>query len=210
MKLRAAVVEDDAFTLATLTAALESVGVDVVISVDNVPDAIRMAKVKMPAVALLDLHLGKGPTGIDLGHALRRQNDKIGLVFLTSFDDPRLLLGHSPKFPANHSYLRKQEVGNLPGLLRVMENSLLPNTKVSQSDTANSLMKLTDTQIDILRLVGMGFSNAEIARQKFILEKSVSVAINRLAKSLGLKHSPSQNQRVHIANKALSSGVFKN
>ena len=210
MRIRAVVVEDDAFTLATLTAALRSVDVDVVISVNNVAEAIALSKVKMPNVALLDLHLGKGPSGIDLAHTLRRQNPNIGIVFLTSFDDPRLLLGQTPAFPAKHFYVRKQDVGDLTSLVNVLQLACLGKAGDSEKDSGNPLANLTDPQIEILRMVALGFSNAEIARQKFVQEKSVQVAINRLAKTLGLKSEPTQNQRVHIANKALSAGGYKN
>jgi DNA-binding NarL/FixJ family response regulator len=209
MRIRVAVVEDDAFTLATLTAALKSVDVDVVISVNNIAEAIQLAKVRMPNVALLDLHLGKGPSGIDLAHALRKQNPTIGIVFLTSFDDPRLLLGQAPVFPSRHFYVRKQDIGDLTSLVKILQLAYLGKAGGANKSTGNPLAQLTDAQVEILRMVALGFSNAEIARQKFIQEKSVQVAINRLAKSLGLKSGPTQNQRVHIANKALSAGGYK-
>ena len=209
MRIRVAVVEDDAFTLATLTAAIKSVDVDVVISVNNVAEAIQLSKIRMPNVALLDLHLGKGPSGIDLAYALRKQNPTIGIVFLTSFEDPRLLLGQAPVFPSRHFYVRKQDIGDLTSLIKILQLAYLGKAGGVDKSSGNPLAKLTDAQVEILRMVALGFSNAEIARQKFIQEKSVQVAINRLAKSLGLKSGPTQNQRVHIANKALSAGGYK-
>ena len=209
MRIRVAVVEDDAFTLATLTAALKSVDVDVVVSSNNLAEAIELSKIKMPNVALLDLHLGQGPSGIDLAHALRKQNPSIGIVFLTSFDDPRLLLGEVPAFPARHFYVRKQDVGDLTSLVRILQLAYMGKAGGRDKNINNPLAKLTDAQVEILRMVALGFSNAEIARQRFVQEKSVQVAISRLAKSLGLKSEPTQNQRVHIANKALSAGGYK-
>ena len=209
MRIRVAVVEDDAFTLATLTAALKSVDVDVVVSSNNLAEAIELSKIKMPNVALLDLHLGQGPSGIDLAHALRKQNPSIGIVFLTSFDDPRLLLGEAPAFPARHFYVRKQDVGDLTSLVRILQLAYMGKAGGGDKNINNPLAKLTDAQVEILRMVALGFSNAEIARQRFVQEKSVQVAISRLAKSLGLKSEPTQNQRVHIANKALSAGGYK-
>ena len=139
MRIRVAVVEDDAFTLATLTAAIKSVDVDVVISVNNVAEAIQLSKIRMPNVALLDLHLGKGPSGIDLAHALRKQNPSIGIVFLTSFDDPRLLLGQAPVFPSRHFYVRKQDIGDLTSLVKILQLAYLGKVGGVDKSSGNPL-----------------------------------------------------------------------
>jgi DNA-binding NarL/FixJ family response regulator len=47
--------------------------------------------------------------------------------------------------------------------------------------------------------VAQGLSNAEIAKRRFIKEKSVELTISRMAKSLGIESNISANQRVHIA-----------
>ena len=60
------VVEDDAFTLSTLCAALRQHGVVVVGEASSAAQAILLANELQPSAALIDLDLGKGPTGIDL------------------------------------------------------------------------------------------------------------------------------------------------
>ena len=58
---------------------------------------------------------------------------------------------------------------------------------------------LTDAQVDTLRLLAAGLSNAEIARARFVTEKSVEQAIARAAKRLGVVATTSVNQRVSLA-----------
>jgi DNA-binding NarL/FixJ family response regulator len=58
---------------------------------------------------------------------------------------------------------------------------------------------LTDTQVEMLRLVASGLSNAEIARVRVVEEKTVEQAIRRTAKRLGLETSANVNQRVALA-----------
>ena len=58
---------------------------------------------------------------------------------------------------------------------------------------------MTQAQVETLRLLSCGLSNAEIARVRVVTEKSVEQAIARTAKRLGVSASPSVNQRVALA-----------
>ena len=107
------VVEDDAFTLSTLCAALRQHGVVVVGEASSAAQAILLAKELRPSAALIDLDLGKGPTGIDLAHALRETIAHLGIIFLTSYDDPRLLRGNLPPIPEGSEYLVKKNVSEI-------------------------------------------------------------------------------------------------
>ena len=62
MQMRLALVEDDSFTRLTLATSLRSQGIQIVIDTDSASDALREFDEAKPHVALLDLHLGKGPT----------------------------------------------------------------------------------------------------------------------------------------------------
>lgn len=205
MKLSVAIVEDHAFTRTTLHSALTAKGLDVVFSTANASEAVRLARLKFPHVALLDLHLGKGPTGIDVAVELRSQNPHIGLIFLTSFDDPRLLDSSIGELPEGSIYVTKSAIGDIDALVKMLYTSALGKSDISSGLPGGPLRNFTSRQVSILRLVALGFSNSEIAKQLFITEKSVESAIRRLAKSLNIKTDPSANQRVHLANVFLRS-----
>ena len=208
MKLSVAIVEDDAFTRTTLHSALEAKGLNVVFSTADASEAVRLAQLKFPHVALLDLHLGKGPTGVDVAVELRRQNPNIGLIFLTSFDDPRLLDSSIGELPENSTYVTKSTIGDVDALVKLLYTSALGKSVKSSALEVGPLQGFTRRQMSILRLVALGFSNSEIAKQLFITEKSVESAIRRLAHSLNIRTDPSANQRVHLANVFLrSSGL---
>jgi DNA-binding NarL/FixJ family response regulator len=91
MRLKIGICEDDSFTRFTLAAALAFADVQVVFSAADAASAIAEAKVDMPHAAVIDLHLGSGPNGVDLARSLRKLSPEIGIVFLTSFETPRLL-----------------------------------------------------------------------------------------------------------------------
>jgi two-component system, NarL family, nitrate/nitrite response regulator NarL len=193
--MRVLVVEDDGFTRLAISSALRSAELEVR-STGSASEALEIVGDWKPNSALLDLHLGSGPNGIDLAIALRRQIPRIGLVFLTSFTSPRLLSTNS-KLPKGAKYLTKSSVQNSELIIQNLRDSLLPSNETAHFDS--KLSKLTDLQIETLRLVAAGLSNSEIAKKRFVTEATVEKTIARASKALGLGPSPDQNQRVRIA-----------
>lgn len=200
MQARVLVVEDEPLTRMSLVGALKQAGLDVVGDAATPADAIRIAETTNPNVALLDLHLGSGPTGIDIAQALRRKDPTIGIVFLTSYSDPRLLNTNLPALPSGATYLEKKSIDSIEKLQGAIEKSHENRKSGSTASAVPTFGNLTATQIDTLKLVAQGLSNAEIAKRRFVKEKSIEVAISRIAKALGISADQAQNQRVHIAN----------
>jgi two-component system, OmpR family, response regulator len=81
-RLRVLLVEDDPLVREVLAAALEGVGYDVQAEVDGsrIEQAVRTF---LPDIALIDLHLGDGVTGITVARRLRASRE-IPFVFLTA------------------------------------------------------------------------------------------------------------------------------
>jgi DNA-binding NarL/FixJ family response regulator len=198
MGLRALVVEDDSFTRLSLVAALEQNGIEVVLQTGSAGEAVAATKDLVVSVAILDLHLGSGPSGIDVAHALRRKNPSIGIVFLTSFSDPRLMNPALPPLPGGSQYITKQSVTEVEILLKAITDSVTIKREVKPIHN-QAFGNLSDIQIETLRLVAQGLTNAEIAKRRFVKPKSVELTINRVAKALGVTADATQNQRVHIA-----------
>ena len=211
------VIEDDSFTRSTLCAALRSLGLNVVAESGSSREALVLGKTHMPSAALIDLDLGKGPTGIDLAIALRQIKRDIGIVFLTSYDDPRFLRPNLPPLPVGSQYLVKKSVGEIATVTRAIKIAILSakqnssGSKALKSGGGVHLSELTNIQIETLRLVSQGLTNSEIAKQRFITIKSVEQTINRIAKILNLPQDITHNQRVHMARVFFrSSGAAPN
>jgi two-component system, NarL family, nitrate/nitrite response regulator NarL len=223
MPLTVAVVEDDPFTRTMLVASLGAHGVEVVVETDTPAVALQLSAIHRPSVALLDLHLGEGPTGIDLAHALRAVDARIALVVLTSFDDPRLLSTQLPAPPLGTEYLRKRDVANIEVLLRAIKDAVearpvsagrsgIGRRPLARSrptpGTSRGVVDLTDTQLDTLRLLAGGLSNAQIAARRSVTERTVETTIARAARALGLAADATRNQRVQMARAYLrATGV---
>jgi two-component system nitrate/nitrite response regulator NarL len=198
MTLSALVVEDDDLTRLSLAAALESAGLVVVATAKTSAEAIDLAKIHFPDVALLDVHLGRGPSGVDVGHELRKIDPRVGIVFLSTFEDPRLIAETRP-LPEGSQYLLKKDVASIQHITVAIDASREGKNRRGAAQRAGLLSALSDIQLETLRLVAQGLSNVEISRRRHVTEKSIEAIISRLAKTLGVFKNEGTNQRVHLA-----------
>lgn len=199
-------VDDDPFTRSTLASSLQVLGC-YVITADSVSSALRAMRDYTgdipPNVALLDLDLGEGPTGLDLAQTLREEFPALAIVILSTYQDPRYLGSNQPPLPVGGIYLVKSSV-TIPKVLgdaleQAVENMHRP-AKKSRKDGDVGRSELSDKQIEIMRMVAGGLSNAEIAKRLWMTESAVEKSITRLIKNLNLSSSKDQNQRVLIAS----------
>lgn len=201
MQATVLVLEDDEFVRMVLIETLTFHGFSVVGNCKSAAEAMSASEKYAPQVAILDLDLGRGPTGLDVARSLRKSNPAIGIVFLTSFTDPRLVASPGQSAPAGSQYLVKKSVSSVTTILTAIEQSLVSN-KVSRWGPAASsdFGRLTAGQVATLRLIAEGHSNQEIARNLSITEKSVEQQIGRIAKRLGIERTLDRNMRVSIAS----------
>jgi|AntAceMinimDraft_6_1070360.scaffolds.fasta_scaffold00482_6 DNA-binding NarL/FixJ family response regulator len=199
MNTSVVVVEDDDFTRWTLRETLEGHGYTVVADCATAAEAFAAQKLHHPRVALLDLDLGRGPNGIDVAGTLRRNDPSIGIVFLTSFDDPRLISSPGQLLPAGAQYLVKKSVGSVSAIRKAMEKSLV-SRKVRPLDDGfeGELRVLSAVQLQTLWLVAEGFTNAEVAKRQNITLKAAELQLARIATKLGIERDPERNLRVAL------------
>lgn len=192
---RVLLVDDDDFTRMTLRAVLASLDYDVIGDAADVVAAMDLARAGHPDLAVIDLDLGEGPTGIDLAHGLRTLLPGIGLVMLSSYADARLIGRRNRPLPDGTQYLTKQSVGDA----RVLAEALRRSLDRDETGPPSESTTLTDAQIEMMRLISAGYSNAEIAKRMWITEDGVNRAVTRLVKQLGLQVSKEHNTRVLIS-----------
>lgn len=198
--VRALLVDDDPFTRTLLSAALRELDIASVVAVGTASDAMREMKNEIFDLAVLDLDLGEGPTGIDVAHGLRRLNPHISLIVLSTYAEPRLLGRSQQNLPVGARFVVKQSVSDVSTLGHVIAIALEhPLQVVNEPPSAETMSGLSDLQIEIVRLISEGKSNGEIARLVIMEEGSVEKAIARIIKKLGVKADRTQNQRVMLA-----------
>ena len=195
------VVEDEPLVRSLLASLLESEGFEIK-QAANAPDARDATKDFEPQVAVLDIELGDGPSGIDLAHILRTQFPSMGLVFLTHIPEPRVVGVENRQIPKNSAYLRKDRIADTGVLKKAIEAALKNKVSKEMRDDKNSPHRLTDvsrSQLEVLRMVAMGDSNHEIAAQRGTTVRAVEHLVKRAFAAAGVDSAAPGNARVVAA-----------
>jgi DNA-binding NarL/FixJ family response regulator len=190
------VVDDDDFTRTLIISLVAGLGYEVLAGAESVSQAMALAHKAHPALALLDLDLGEGPTGIDLAYGLRKLDPRIAIVMLTSYGNPTWM-GQHLEPPQGTRYVIKGEVNNTTVLADALVGALTEPLCVDTFSLASP--PLSEGQWEVLRLVAHGYSNAEIARRRSLTEDAVNKSVSRLVRQLELEVGPSDNARVMLA-----------
>jgi two-component system nitrate/nitrite response regulator NarL len=191
----ALVVDDDGFLRALIGSLVATLGFDSVQEAASAAQAIKLAHEMPPEVAIIDLDLGEGPTGIDLAHGLRRLIPGLAIVMLTSYSDPSHA-GLSRALPAGIPYVVKSEASTTAAIAAAIK--LAQAGMTPERETTDGLA-LSAGQWETFRLLAAGYSNPEIARRRHLTDDAVNKSVTRLISSLGLEASKEENVRVLIA-----------
>jgi len=191
-------VEDDVFTRSTLSAALVGANFEVKAQVGKASDAVDAVKRFSIDVAIIDLDLGAGATGIDIAIALREHNPVIGIIILTSYTDPRVMNPHSRVLPKGSKFLTKSNLTDFAPLVRtILELKALPLS--GKTEKRSEKVDFTANQLIVLQSVAEGLTTKEIASRTGVSEKAVEGTISRLHSMLDLPKDSSSNPRVQLA-----------
>lgn len=191
----ALVVDDDGFLRALIGSLIANLGFDSVQEAATAAEAMKLAHDTRPQVAILDLDLGEGPTGIDLAHGLRRLIPGLAIVMLTSYSDPRHA-GLSRQLPPGIAYVVKSAASTTAAIGAAIDQAL-SGTSTTRADFSRS--EFSAGQWETFRLVAAGYSNPEIARRRHLTDDAVNKSVSRLIAALGLSVAKEENIRVLIA-----------
>ena len=210
MTFRVLVINDDAFELATLSAALRLYTINVIGEANNLALAENLFRSLQPEVLVIDIQFD-GQETISLVKKLRKLNPALGIVITTACPDIRLLGLTAKDLPVGSQLILKKSISNLEVIADSIRNAMtIAESKSSaawvdsqgsshENAFASVLSAMTDTQIETLRLVATGLSNAEIGRVRFVSEKSVEQIVARIAGHFAITPDRTRNLRVLIA-----------
>jgi NarL family two-component system response regulator LiaR len=169
--------------------------ISVVGEADSGEEAVRLAANQVPDVVLMDLVM-PGMDGVEATRRVRRVSPRSQVVVLTSYHDDVHIF---PAIKAGAlSYLLK-DVGpeDLAEAIRAAargEAVLHPHvaTRVMQElrgtrqQVPNPFTELTDRELEVLRLIAEGLSNAKIAERLVLSEKTVKGYVSNILSKLYL------------------------
>ena len=201
------VASDDAFELATLSAALRLHSVNVVAEASTTEIAENLYKFLSPQVALFDLQFA-GAEALALINKFRKVNPSLGVVLITACPDLRLLGLVEKQIPQGAQIVLKKSIADLTVVSHSIVRSIAAvdaKEKMAWVDSHGSLHEnsfssilneFTDIQIETFRLLAKGLSNSEIAKVRVVSEKSVEQIVARIAQHLQVLPDRAQNLRV--------------
>lgn len=206
---RVMIASDDAFELATMSAALRLHGVNVVGEASNKLIAENTFRSLQPEVLIIDLMFAD-TDAVGIIDELRKIHPKLGVVLMTACPDLRLLGVSEKTLPHGVQIVLKRSVADLSVLSFAITQSLESSSINSSAQWVRAhsslhenafltvLSEFTDIQVATLRLVAQGLSNSEIAKVRFVSEKSVEQIVARIAQHLKVTPDRSKNLRVVI------------
>ncbi len=200
------VVEDDALLRELIATALEANGYAVQAAGD-IAEAKRILRSTDPDGVVLDIDLGQGPTGFDFAQIISKENPGTGIVFLTQLPDPRFSPTDENGIPTGVAYIRKSALADLNVLYEALDLAMRGQvTKHYRHDldTERPFAKLTVKQIEVLKLMAQGNSNAQIATARGTSLKATEDAIRRACAAIGIDGLADGNSRTRAVAKFIS------
>lgn len=194
MSLRIFIYGEDGFVNYTLANSLKMLGFEVFGETENLQIADKLISFYLPDVVVFHVDYDR-TCSIDLAKTIRKRFPSMGMVLITKAEDIRLLGIQSMQLPIGISVVQIAKHGDLDALKEKIELAPL-TTKVKP--TFHRCNHLTDTQIETMRLMAKGDANSEIAKKRFVSEKSVEQMLARIANELGIVFDRHQNSRVKI------------
>ena len=186
MQRRALVVDDEALVAALLKNMLSAAGFEVELA-HTAGDASEAFETFDPDIAILDISLGPGPSGLDIAYMASQSYPGVALLLLSRYPDLRTAHGRPIELPAHCGFISKDSVADASVLLAAVESLLQDETFVrAESGPAQALSELTEVQLEVLRMAAQGYTSAEIARRRQCSTSAVEKVLQGVYQRLGI------------------------
>ena len=198
--IRVVIVDDHALFRRGLDLVLsDEPGIEIVGEAEDGVEAIARADELEPDVMLMDVRMPKA-SGIEAARAVRAAHPEIKVVMLTVSDDEHDLY-ESVRAGANGYLLKEVAIEEVADAIRAvaqghslispsMASKLLGEFNVlarrAEERQVSMAPKLTERELEVLRLVAQGQSNREIARSLYIAENTVKNHVRNILEKLHL------------------------
>jgi DNA-binding NarL/FixJ family response regulator len=210
--IRVLIADDHQLFRRGLRAACEAAGCEVLAEASNGQEVVELARRLRPDIILMDI---KMPIidGVQATRLIIEENPDARVIILTSFGRDEYVFEALKAGACGYLLKDVKEDILAQGVRTVAEGGVLLDARVAAQVIAefrrlgladparvSGAEQLTSGEIDILRLVAEGKSNAEIARQIDLSEKTVANRMSTIYRKLHI------NNRVQAALYALRRG----
>jgi DNA-binding NarL/FixJ family response regulator len=195
------VVEDNRFLLEIVTSSLNTPEFQA-FGASTPQKAWELFEQIDPDAVILDIELGSGANGLDLGAEMMEKSPGIGVVFLTELAHPRISKPEWTDLPPGAGFLTKSRLTSFDDLVEALEAvlSVSPdNPPRHDKKDAAVWDDLSKAQIEVLGLIAQGMSNTEIARHRGTQVRAVEALISRTFDQLGIETPGTDGNRRVLA-----------
>jgi DNA-binding NarL/FixJ family response regulator len=199
MTVRVVLVDDEAMVRVGLRMVLTSEpDIEVVGEAQDGGEAVDVVAATAPDVVLMDVRMPR-VDGLEGSRRVLEAHPGVRVIVLTTFDEDEYVetaLRHGVSgfllkvAPPERLVEAVRTVAGGGGLLdpavtvRVIESFAASPARAARSDV---LDRLTERERDVLRLIGRGLSNAEIAAELYLGETTVKTHVSNVLAKLGLR-----------------------
>ena len=205
--MRVVLAEDSGLLRETLARALRGGGFELAAAVGDAERLEAAVRDHRPDVLLTDVRMppGDGPAGLTAALRLRAEDPGLGVLVLSTYASSDYVRQLTAEGVRGIGYLLKDRVTDVHALLasvrRVGEGgtALDPEIVALMLDRPRDdggLAELSAREREILSLVAQGLSNAAIAAQLYLTQKTVETHMAHVLLKLDLAPDPDQNRRV--------------
>jgi DNA-binding NarL/FixJ family response regulator len=209
-RLRIIIAEDNYLVREGTRRLLEDSGeVQVLAGVGDGDELLTAVDKLRPDAVLTDIRMPPGHQleGIQAAHTIRQRYPQIGVVVLSQYSDAAYAVQLFRNGTDGLGYLLKASIGELDDLLhalrevsvgrsvvdaRVVEQ--LVDQRVRQAESP--LNRLGRRELDVLREMAEGKTNAAIADSLHLSESAIEKYVNTIFAKLGLSEEPKLSRRV--------------
>ncbi|MET0829902.1 MAG: response regulator transcription factor [Microbacterium sp.] len=205
--MRVVIADDVMLVRSGVSLLLTGAGIDVVGEAADAASLLRLVDAQRPDVAIIDIRMP--PTHTDEGLvAAGRVRDRYagtGVILLSQHVELRYAERLLTEQPGSVGYLLKERVSDIAILVDALERISVGECVIDPSIVAQLMRRrrsstpldgLSERERQVLTAMAEGRSNAGIARELFISERTVESMCAQIFHKLELAVSPDDNRRV--------------
>ncbi len=171
----------------------------------NAAEARAAAREVDPDLAILDVNLGEGISGVQLGYILEQSHPAMAIMYLTQYPAAFLSESGSAAHLNNKVVLHKDDVQSPKDLLHAVETALRGYHTSAPNFGDQRMQQLTSLQWEVLRLMASGMTNAAIAQRRGTSERAVEKQLKSIYQALEITGDELNNARVHATRQYLAA-----
>ncbi|MCZ6867692.1 MAG: response regulator transcription factor [Chloroflexi bacterium] len=217
-KIRVVVADDSEIMRETYKSLFENQDlIEVVGMAADGAEALMLAEVLKPEVAILDIQMPK-MTGIEVANRMIASRPRVGIVVISTFDDTRYILELFKERPAGKAYLLKRSLGRVDDLVRsieavaagwtVLDPQIVENLIVYYATRFPSYLEgLTLNEKKVLELIAEGYSHNAISKSLDVAEGTVDNQVEVIYEKLRLPVPQTHDRRVEAVLTLVNPGT---